>query len=105
MKTQSNRSPRISKGEGKGRDACIEAANESNREGLLAMTLDRIAEEAGVSKGGLLYHFPSKDELIVALLTHFVNGCNLERVEKDSESKPPMGPRRSGYCFWARRAI
>lgn len=30
-------------------------------------TLDDIAQEAGVSKGGLLYHFASKDDLIRAL--------------------------------------
>ena len=62
------------------------------------MTLDRIAEEAGVSKGGLLYHFPSKDELIVALLTHFgqkLQAAISERVEKD-----PNPSRR-----WVRAAV
>ncbi len=38
------------------------------RDGVQAMTLARVAEEAGVSKGGLLHHFGSKDELIAALL-------------------------------------
>lgn len=33
-------------------------------EGLEKFTLDRIAEKAGVSKGGLLHHFRTKDELI-----------------------------------------
>jgi AcrR family transcriptional regulator len=40
------------------------------REGISAMTLDAVAREAGVSKGGLLYHFSSKDELIAAMLEH-----------------------------------
>jgi len=31
------------------------------------LTLDRVAEAAGVSKGGLLYHFASKRELIQAM--------------------------------------
>ena len=39
-------------------------------EGVSAMTLDAVAREAGVSKGGLLYHFGSKDELIAAMLEH-----------------------------------
>ena len=32
------------------------------------MTLARVAEEAGVSKGGLLHHFGSKEELVSGLL-------------------------------------
>lgn len=35
-----------------------------------ALTLEAVAEQAGVSKGGLLYHFPSKDALMRALLEH-----------------------------------
>lgn len=38
------------------------------RDGVSNLTLDRVAAEAGVSKGGLLYHFSSKQELVVALL-------------------------------------
>jgi AcrR family transcriptional regulator len=33
------------------------------KEGVSAVTLDRVAESAGVTKGGLLYHFRSKNEL------------------------------------------
>lgn len=32
-------------------------------------TLDAVATEAGLSKGGLVYHFPSKDALLLALAT------------------------------------
>lgn len=38
------------------------------RDGLDALTFDRLAAEAGVSKGGLLYHFPDKDHLLTALV-------------------------------------
>lgn len=31
-------------------------------------TLDAVAKEAGVSKGGLIYHFPSRDALVDGLL-------------------------------------
>jgi AcrR family transcriptional regulator len=41
------------------------------RDGVLAMTLDAVAKEAGVSKGGLLHHFASKDDLIATLLQHY----------------------------------
>ena len=36
-------------------------------EGERYATLDAVAAKAGVSKGGLLYHFPSKDRLADAL--------------------------------------
>ncbi|MDQ1053011.1 AcrR family transcriptional regulator [Arthrobacter sp. SORGH_AS 212] len=36
--------------------------------GERAATLDAVARKAGVSKGGLLYHFPNKEALIQALL-------------------------------------
>jgi AcrR family transcriptional regulator len=49
-------------------DAAVQVAI---RDGILAMTLDAVAKEAGVSKGGLIYHFRSKDDLITAMLVHF----------------------------------
>ncbi|MBD2534334.1 TetR family transcriptional regulator [Nostoc flagelliforme FACHB-838] len=35
--------------------------------GVEALTLDAVARQAGVSKGGLLYHFPNKNALVVGL--------------------------------------
>ncbi|WP_116951105.1 TetR/AcrR family transcriptional regulator [Jiangella endophytica] len=35
--------------------------------GLHAVTLEHVASVAGVSKGGLLYHFPTKEALITGL--------------------------------------
>ena len=34
------------------------------REGVTSLTLEAAAKEAGISKGGLLYHYPNKDTLI-----------------------------------------
>jgi AcrR family transcriptional regulator len=42
------------------------------RDGIAALTFDRLAAEAGVSKGGLLYHFPDKDRLLSALVEGIV---------------------------------
>ncbi len=36
--------------------------------GVAAVTLDAVADRAGVSKGGLLYHFPSKEALISGMV-------------------------------------
>lgn len=36
--------------------------------GGTSLTLDAVAREAGVSKGGLLYHFPTKDALIGGMI-------------------------------------
>lgn len=37
-------------------------------EGVTALTLDAVAKAAGISKGGLLYHFPSKEALMLAMI-------------------------------------
>ena len=46
--------------------------------GAARMTLDVVAQAAGVSKGGLLYHFPSKESLLGALAKRYVEG--MERL-------------------------
>jgi AcrR family transcriptional regulator len=38
--------------------------------GAGALTLDAVAAAAGVSKGGLLHHFPTKEALIQGMLAH-----------------------------------
>jgi len=51
----------------------LEAANKVVLEkGVGALTLDAVALEAGVSKGGLLYHFPSKNKLIEGMIERLV---------------------------------
>lgn len=37
------------------------------REGVAAVTYDSIAAESGITKGGLVYHFPTRESLIAAL--------------------------------------
>jgi len=50
------------------RDRILEAAERLVADvGAARLTLDAVAQGAGVSKGGLLYHFPSKDSLLSAL--------------------------------------
>ena len=44
------------------------------RDGSDGFTIAAVAKEAGVSKGGLFYHFESKDQLITGLIQHYVSG-------------------------------
>lgn len=37
-------------------------------QGAAQLTLDAVAKSAGVSKGGLLYHFPNKEALILGMI-------------------------------------
>jgi AcrR family transcriptional regulator len=56
-----------------GRDSILDAADALVREqGVNRMTLDAVAARAGLSKGGLLYHFPSKDALLKGMIERFV---------------------------------
>lgn len=51
------------------RDSLLDAALAViARSGACRMTLDAVATEAQVSKGGLLYHFPDKESLLRGLL-------------------------------------
>src|SRR6478752_5817086 len=51
------------------RDAVLDACEALLIEvGERAATLDAVAKRAGVSKGGLLYHFPNKEAMISSLL-------------------------------------
>jgi AcrR family transcriptional regulator len=72
------------------------------RDGAAALTLDSVAAEAGVTKGGVLYHFGSKRALIDGLLSRWldavetrlggedllvewVRACDLAPAERASE--------------------
>ncbi|RAY12355.1 TetR/AcrR family transcriptional regulator [Actinomadura craniellae] len=41
-------------------------------DGTQALTLASVAERAGVSKGGLLYHFPTKEALLTGLIERVI---------------------------------
>jgi AcrR family transcriptional regulator len=42
------------------------------RDGVARLTLEAASKEAGVSKGGVLYHFPSRAALVTAMVEQFV---------------------------------
>lgn len=53
------------------RERIVAAANRLfYREGIRAVSVDAVAEEAGITKRSLYYHFKSKDDLIEAYLAY-----------------------------------
>jgi AcrR family transcriptional regulator len=66
------------------------AAAVIRRDGAQALTLDAVAAEAGVSKGGLLYHFKSKRQLLDGLVERW-----LDEFQEDIDAAGGTFP--SGY--------
>lgn len=66
------------------------ASNLVSKSGYQGLTLDAVAIEGGVSKGGLLYHYPSKEALVVALIARQIERfeSRLERVLSKDKSTP-----------------
>lgn len=62
-------------------------------EGERAATLDAVARLAGVSKGGLLYHFPTKDAMITVLLER------LDRLLADDLAAMAAAPEGAAAYF------
>lgn len=55
------------------RRAILNAANRLViNQGVDSLTLEATAREAGISKGGLLYHFPSKQALIEGMIRYYL---------------------------------
>ena len=50
--------------------------------GAAHMTLDSVASKAGVSKGGLLYNFPTKEILLKAMVSRLIQYFGEERIKK-----------------------
>jgi AcrR family transcriptional regulator len=79
------------------------------REGPGAVTIDAVVTEAGMSRGGVLYHFPSKDALLQALVDQDIDavrevtgldagtagrGSSAERVRAYYDACTAMTPER-----------
>lgn len=69
------------------RDKILSSAEELARvAGPANLSLDAVAARAGVSKGGLLYHFPTKAKLLQALVERFLESFDRALTEKEAES-------------------
>ena len=65
--------------------------------GAAHMTLDAVAAKAGVSKGGLLYHFRTKEALLKALLKRRLR--HLEEARKRKCAELREGPAREMKAY------
>ena len=62
------------------RDRILDAAAQLVGEvGSGRLTLDAVAERAGLSKGGLLYNFPSKEALLTGMIERMIEEAMAEK--------------------------
>ncbi len=71
------------------RDRLLDAAEAVVIErGVNAMTLEAVAARAKVSKGGLLYHFPSKDDVVQGMVSRIASIVR-QRFASGLAGEPP----------------
>ncbi|WFP64610.1 MULTISPECIES: TetR family transcriptional regulator [unclassified Mesorhizobium] len=69
------------------RDRILAAAADVAREaGPGSLSLDAVASRAGVSKGGLLYNFPTKAKLMQGLVENYLNAFEQALEERVAEA-------------------
>ncbi|MBX3359816.1 MAG: TetR/AcrR family transcriptional regulator [Phycisphaeraceae bacterium] len=75
------------------RDRVLDAAEAVVvRQGIANLTLEAVAADAGMSKGGLLHHFPNKDKLIEAMVVRCADQWREHMNE--AYAATPEGPGR-----------
>lgn len=85
------------------RERILEAAYAvAERSGVAALTLDAVAAEAEVSKGGLLYHFPSKEALLSGMVDGLCRTCRDLAAAAAQADPEPLG--RSARAYLAASA-
>ncbi len=67
------------------------------RDGASSLTLDKVAAEASISKGGLLHHFSSKEALIESLLNETLRDAGDELERRTARYQGQVGAFASAY--------
>ncbi len=67
------------------------AARLTMEQGMAALTLDAVSGASGVSKGGLLHHFPTKNALLDALFESLLDRFDADIDERMREDPTPHG--------------
>ncbi|MCC5981005.1 MAG: TetR family transcriptional regulator [Oceanicaulis sp.] len=85
MAAETRKDPRPS-----ARDIILDAAERVvERDGAGRLTIDAVVRESGFSKGGVLYNFPSKLDLIKGMVARIVDAvhCDIELARKDAREQ------------------
>lgn len=69
------------------------------RQGYLRTSVDEIARKAGVSKGGIYFHFPDKTDIVHELLMHTVGLYREILAVLRERTRPPL-KRLQDYMVW-----
>lgn len=80
------------------------ACNLIEEQGITRFTLENIAQRANVSKGGLLYHFPSKEILVQSMIEEFLKELN-NSLRKDILLSSPENDRTAQSIIWLKNYI
>lgn len=70
------------------------------REGVAALSIDKIVKESGTSKGSFLYHFKNKQALFHALVEEYVNHLDERMNFHTSKYEGAAEPLILGYASW-----
>ncbi|MFB3825412.1 MAG: TetR/AcrR family transcriptional regulator [Bryobacteraceae bacterium] len=71
------------------------------RDGVGRLTLDAVAAEAGFSKGGVLYHFRTKDDLVRGMVARLIEEFDGEIARHASADPEPVGRLARAYLKMA----
>lgn len=74
-----------------------EAARLAVAQGLAAVTVQAVADAAGVTKGGFMHHFPSKQALIDAVFHHLLDVIDGELDRRIAADPEPHGAFTRAY--------
>jgi AcrR family transcriptional regulator len=69
--------------------------------GVAGLTLEAAAREAGVSKGGLLHHYASKEALLTAMLGRLAEFIIEEHAKNVAAASPGPGRVARAFISWA----
>lgn len=70
-----------------------------HRDGIIAVTFDSVATEAGVTRGGMMYHFPSREMLIQSIHEHLASQWETNLVSIAGKSKSEATPKERAIAY------
>jgi AcrR family transcriptional regulator len=75
------------------------AARLAVEQGLAAVTVQAVADAAGVTKGGFMHHFPSKQALVDAVFAELLDTLDRDLDARIAADPEPRGAFTRAYLF------